>query len=235
MPQELSVFRCENKYLLSYADAISLQARLDKVLQRDVHSGTNGYMVRSLYFDSANEIDFSTKLAGTELRKKVRLRVYSPNDKICKLEVKQKNGDYQHKISLPLTRAEGNALITGNYSVLVPHFDSTENAAYLYKTLSLGAYRPKALIEYDRVAYVYHQYDTRITFDMRVRSNEACFDLFAKKPAYMPVLDGQVILEVKYNHKLMGFISEVLRPYTLTRTSISKYCIGRQIYYDIFG
>lgn len=233
MPQELSVFRSENKYLLSPIDALALQSKLDRLLTRDTHSGTNGYLVRSLYFDSVNNIDFSTKLAGTELRKKLRLRVYSPGDPTCKLEVKQKNGDLQHKVSLLLTRAEARRLIRGDYSVLTARFGQSENAAYIYKTLALGAYRPVALIEYDRIAYVYPRYDTRITFDLRVRSSEANFDLFDPAACYTPILDGQVILEVKYDRRLMGFISEVLRPYCLTRASVSKYCIGRKIFYDI--
>ena len=83
MSNELSVFRCENKYLISYADALSLQRKLDLVLQRDCHSGEQGYTVRSLYFDSLNNLDFYTKLAGTELRKKIRLRIYSPGDTAC--------------------------------------------------------------------------------------------------------------------------------------------------------
>lgn len=232
MPQELSVFRSENKYLLSHIDALALQGKLDKLLTRDAHSGTNGYLVRSLYFDSVNNIDFSTKLAGTELRKKVRLRVYAPDSPTCKLEVKQKNGDLQHKVSLVLPRAEGQRLIQGDYSVLAAHFRTSEHAAYIYKTLALGAYRPAALIEYDRIAYVYPRYDTRLTFDLRVRSNEANFDLFDPAPCYTPILDGQAILEVKYDRVLMGFLSEVLRPYCLTRTSVSKYCIGRKIFYD---
>jgi hypothetical protein len=232
MPQELSVFRSENKYLLSYIDALSLQSRLDKFLTRDIHSGPGGYLVRSLYFDSVNNHDFATKLAGTELRQKLRLRVYSAQDTVCKLESKQKNGDLQHKVSLTLTREEGKRLIAGDASVLVPHFAQTESAVYLYKTLALGGYRPAALIEYDRLAYTYPLYDTRITFDMRVRSNEANFDLFDPAPCYTPILDGQVVLEVKYDRKLMGFISELLRPYHLTRTAVSKYCVGRKQFYE---
>lgn len=235
MPQELSVFRSENKYLLSYAEALDLQRRLDVLLTRDAHSGPNGYLVRSLYFDSANNIDFSTKLAGTELRKKIRLRTYDPAGPACKLELKEKNGDLQHKRSLLLTRAESQRLCQGELGVLVPHFCRSESAASLYKIMALGAYRPAALIEYDRIAYVYPRFDTRITFDMRVRSNEARLDLFDPYPCYTPVLDGQVILEVKYDRTLMGFLSGLLRPYCLTRVSVSKYCFGRKIFYDILN
>ncbi len=232
MSNELSVFRSENKYLLTYAAAASLRGKLDQVLQRDGYSGEGGYLVRSLYFDSINHIDFSTKLAGTEMRKKIRLRIYSPDDLSCKLEVKQKNGDLQHKISLVITREEAQKLIRGNCSVLTRYFSQSEHAVYIYKTMVLGCYRPAVLVEYDRIAYVYPRYDTRLTFDMRVRSSESNFDLFSSAPMYTPVLSDQVVLEVKYNEKLMGFISNILRPYHLNRLAVSKYCAGRKQFYD---
>lgn len=232
MAQELSVFRSENKYELAYPDALAIQKRLDAVMQRDAHSGEHGYMVRSLYFDSINNYDFNTKLAGTELRKKIRLRVYSPDDQEVKLEVKQKNGDLQHKVSLIITREDAKSLMGGDVSVLVKYFDKSENAAYIYKLMRLGVYRPVALIEYDRIAYTYPRYDTRLTFDLRIRSSESCFDLFAEHPVYTTIMDDHAVLEVKYNKILMGFISKALRPYHLTRTSVSKYLVGRKVFYD---
>lgn len=232
MSNELSVFRSENKYVLSYTQAVSLQSKLDRVLLRDGHSGEQGYTVRSLYFDSINHIDFYTKLAGTELRKKIRLRVYSPNDTTCKLEVKQKNGDLQHKISLVITKDDAQELIKGNFGVLTQYFSQSENAVYIYETMTLGCYRPVVLVEYDRAAYTYPRYDTRLTFDMRIRSSESNFDLFAPAPMYTPALRERVVLEVKYNEKLMGFISEILKPYHLSRTAVSKYCMGRKLFYE---
>lgn len=233
MAGELTVFRGEDKYLLSYTQAASLQAKLDRLLHRDAHAQNQGYMVRSLYFDSINDIDFSTKLAGTELRKKIRLRIYDPCDPVCKLEVKQKNGDLQHKVSLLVSKEDAQALANGDASVLTKHFSQSENAVYMYKTMMLGGYRPVALVEYDRIAYTFPQFSTRLTLDSHVRSIEGSMDLFDSHPMFVPVLDQQVILEVKYNQKLMGFISQVLRPYHLTKTSVSKYCLGRKIFYDI--
>lgn len=233
MAGELSVFRSEDKYLLSYDQALSLKDKLAKLLHKDAHSGDTGYVVRSLYFDSISHIDFTTKMAGTEIRKKIRLRIYNPRDPVCKLEVKQKNGDLQHKVSLIVTKDDAQALSLGDCSVLTKYFSQSQNAVYMYKTMMLGGYRPVALIEYDRIAYTYPRFNTRLTLDMNVRSVEGRLDLFDSDPIFTPVLDEQVVLEVKYNQKLMGFISQVLRPYHLTKVSVSKYCTGRRIFYDI--
>ena len=48
----LDVSRRELKYLISLADMYSIKKKLSVVMNRDAHNGENGYLVRSLYFDS---------------------------------------------------------------------------------------------------------------------------------------------------------------------------------------
>ncbi|MGN0972743.1 MAG: polyphosphate polymerase domain-containing protein [Aristaeellaceae bacterium] len=230
--ENLSVFRSEDKYRLSCREAFAVRDRLDRILEPDAHAKGKDYCVRSLYFDSLNHIDFATKLAGTEIRKKIRLRVYSPDDQTCKLENKQKNGDLQHKVSLLIGRDAAEGLIAGKYGVLTQYFADSPVAVDMYQTMVQGLYRPAVMIEYRRLAYEYPMYNTRLTLDYNIRYSESCFDLFARDIAYFPALDDEVVLEVKYNGKLMRFISEALKPCHLTQTATSKYCLGRKAYYD---
>jgi len=230
---ELSVFRNENKYLLTLDEAASLKEKLSQVLSLDRYSENGPYLVRSLYLDSVGDSDFYEKMSGDEIRKKIRLRVYSPEDESCKLEIKQKNGDLQHKVSLWITREEANAVIDGDFGVLTRYFSEYKDAPYIYTELSSGVYRPRALVEYDRLAFMHELFSTRITFDMNVRSSESCFDLYSKQPACTPVFNEMTVLEVKYNDVLLDSVSRVLKGYNLTRTSFSKYCISRKIYFDI--
>ena len=228
----LSIFRNEKKYLVPYMKAASIRGKLDEILVRDKHSEALGYMVRSLYFDSINNIDYKTKLAGVQKRKKIRLRSYSSDAGKCKLELKEKDGDLQHKVSLWITREDAQELSKLNYSVLTKYFDESKEAVLIYTTMVMGGYRPVVLIEYDRMAYTYPAYNTRITVDMNLRSSESNLDLFSQKPAYSALLNEEVILEVKYNQKLVRFLSDILRQYHLTQSSVSKYCMGRKIFYD---
>lgn len=228
----VSVFRSENKYLISKEDALALREKLDRVLTRDIHGESGGYLVRSLYFDSIENQDFNLKLAGVEIRKKIRIRTYSADADKCKLEVKQKNGDLQHKVSLWITREEAGELTRGNYSVLTRYFDQSPDAVYIYTVMVMGCYRPVVLVEYDRVAYTHPLYSTRITLDMYLRSSETNFDLFSKEPVYTPQMLESHVLEVKYNEKLLVFLSEILKSFHLTKCSVSKYCISRKIFYD---
>lgn len=223
----LSVLRSELKYWISYRDSLLLQAELNKLLMPDDYSQDGFYRVKSLYFDSINQIDFTEKLDGVESRKKIRLRIYDEDAPTAKLECKQKTGALQHKESLLITRAEAMQYMEGDYSGLLERPEET--AWRLYSDMTLGGYRPAVIIEYDRCAYLYGEYNTRITIDRNVRSSELCLDLFEREIPWIPTIDNQVILEVKFNEKLIEPIKRILAKYHLTNVSVSKYGSGRPI------
>lgn len=229
MAEKLQVYRSERKYMLSLSTALLVQEELAKLLEPDPYSRDGSYTVRSLYFDSIDDNDFYEKDAGVRYRKKIRLRVYGPDDKKAKLELKAKDGDAQHKESLIVTRQEAAYLQEGDYSFLLDKGDDL--SLRLYTIMTLGVYRPVALIEYDRRAFVYQEFNTRITFDTRVRTSEFDMDVFEKNPAFVNVLEDEVVLEVKYDGKLFKPISGLLKKYNITNTSYSKYGSGR-LYID---
>ena len=105
------VLREEKKFLLNQAEALKLRNYLSNVVHTDLHNGPDGYQVRSLYFDSLSNRDFQEKEDGLELRRKLRLRIYSPDADFALFEMKQKQGPYQRKRSLRLSRKEAQALI----------------------------------------------------------------------------------------------------------------------------
>ena len=67
------VLREEKKFLLNQAEALKLRNYLSNVVHTDLHNGSDGYQVRSLYFDSLSNRDFQEKEDGLELRRKFRL------------------------------------------------------------------------------------------------------------------------------------------------------------------
>ena len=71
MGRELYSQRKEIKYIVPLDKALAVGEQLDRLLQRDEHCMDGPYLVRSLYFDSVNQIDFAEKLAGVMDRKKV--------------------------------------------------------------------------------------------------------------------------------------------------------------------
>lgn len=55
----LSVSRCEVKYLLSLPDRLFLLDALNRLLIPDAYGGYNGYTARSVYFDSIANDDYA--------------------------------------------------------------------------------------------------------------------------------------------------------------------------------
>lgn len=230
MSENLSVMRNEFKYYLSYDNALKLKKQLSQVLTPDAYSTDGAYRVKSLYFDSIRNVDFVEKMDGVNIRKKVRLRIYDEDAGKAKLELKAKEGIYQHKTSVFVTREEAEKLQNGDYGILLEK--NSEEALRLYSIMTLGCYRPKVIVEYDRYALMYPEYNTRITFDSHVKTSEINLDVFDRNMAYNYAIEDNVVLEVKYNGKLMNFISAILKQYPLTNVSVSKYTNARQILGD---
>lgn len=219
--QKISIYRSELKYMINEVKAMSLASEFQRVLIPDVYSTQGAYKVKSLYFDTINNCDFYNKRNGEYEKKKIRLRTYDANCEVIKLEWKEKVGDLQHKTSIIISRDEAVALMRGDYSFLLSR---KEKEAYrFYSMLQLGIYRPVVMIEYDRQAYIYSEFNTRITFDRNVRYSEINFNIFDPNINYNYVLYDNLILEVKYNKILVRFIKKILANKGLTNVSYSKY------------
>lgn len=91
------VLRKEEKYGMLTQEALYFTSKVEQIMDKDSFSEEGSYMVRSLYFDTIDDKDFFDKINEQQLRRKIRLRVYSPHAKTAKLELKQKQGAYQKK------------------------------------------------------------------------------------------------------------------------------------------
>ena len=222
------VLRQEKKYAINAADGAALRQRLGPVMLGDAHNGAQGYVIRSLYFDTPDDQDFQDKVDGLELRRKLRLRTYSPQSDFAMLEMKQKQGPYQRKRSLRLAREDAQRLCRGDYRPLQKMADPF--AAECYGLMHCRCYRPRAVVEYRRQAYIARENHIRITLDSQIAATESRGDLFdARLPLY-PVLDPfQLVLEVKYNGFLLSYIKDLLDLVGRPELSVSKYCLARSV------
>ena len=224
----IDVFREEKKYVCNLLEASYVKNTLMGVMSGDPFQGYRPYLVRSLYFDSYKDVDYREKEDGLSERKKVRLRVYSPDAKKAKLELKQKSGCMQRKQSLSVSREHAIELINGNYGVLKEYED--DFAVYMHNLMKTEFYIPKTVVEYDRVAFTAPINNIRLTVDSGVRANEGYFNIFDKALTLYPVMDpAKVILEVKYNKFLLSYIKEALRCVDKIESSASKYVMARGI------
>lgn len=222
------VVRQEKKYLLTYLQFRQMEEKLSKVLHADENGQENGYCVRSLYFDTFGDTDFFEKEDGVECRRKIRLRTYGADTEFAKLEMKQKQGSGQKKRSLNVTREDAEAISNGDYSCLLNYKESFAEEMYAYMTAMF--YRPKAIVEYRRKAYMVRENNIRITFDYEIKATESSFDLFSDTLNQNPVFDNNfVVMEVKYNGFLLSYIKDLLNVSEKSQTSVSKYCLSRSI------
>ncbi len=224
----LAVSRREVKYLLSLPDRLFLLGALDQLLTPDAYGGYNGYTVRSVYFDSITNEDYWDKKHHADEKKRIRLRIYHPEDEKAKFELKRKSFGRELKESVVISRADAQALLQGDYRVLL-HYDHP-TARYGYDLMTTRLYRPVSLIEYDRRAYTHPNFNTRVTMDNNLRYCPFCHDLFRERLNFQSALPkDQTILEIKYDRFLFRQIQEVLAQCDLTRKPPSKFGSSRSI------
>ncbi len=223
----LDVSRKELKYLIGTDEVFFYKERLAKIMEEDPHNHDGeGYTIRSLYFDTPGDCDYYEKLDGLDNRQKVRIRIYDGNTDVIKLELKAKEGNFQRKRSLSLTRDEAEMMIDGDYLFLLERPEKLAGA--MYTMLSTRAYRPKCIVEYDRIAFMNEFNDIRITFDMGLRALEDPSEFFLSGTEAYPVADpSETTMEVKYNGFLFSYIKQSLDIVNRPRVSNSKYVRAR--------
>ena len=226
--QTLSVSRKEVKYLLSLPDRLYLLDALDRLLTPDAYGGYNGYTVRSVYFDSMTNVDYEDKKNHADEKKRIRVRVYHPDDKVAKFELKRKSFGRELKESIVISREDAIQVLHRNYEVLLKYHNPISQ--YAYDLMTTRLYRPVSLIEYDRRAYTHENFNTRVTMDNNLRFCEFNYDLFARHLNFKSAMPKeQTILEIKYDRFLFKQIQDVLSKCDLSKKPPSKFGTSRQI------
>ena len=219
-----SGYRHEYKYLISAADAKLLKLRLKHIMQPDPHTGPSGrYTIRSLYFDDLAHSAFYEKADGICLRSKYRIRIYNYTLKNIKLEKKEKLGNLTRKTAQTIQRSDAKALQRREVPETLGNGDLLDE---LWLKIRSEGLRPMVLVDYDRTPFVCADGNTRITLDENLRTRPYCANLVASPAAMMPVLEkGQVILEVKFDDFLPGYLADVLRDIPKANMAISKFAL----------
>ena len=230
----LAVSRREVKYLLNLPDRLFLLGAMDRMLTPDAYGGYNGYTVRSVYFDSIANDDYWDKKHHADEKKRIRLRIYHPEDQTAKFELKRKSYGRELKESVVISRADAQGLLRGDTGVLL-HYDNS-TARYAYEVMCSRCYRPVSLIEYDRRAYTHPDFNTRVTMDNNLRYCSFCYDLFGTDLNFQSALPGdQTILEIKYDRYLFKQIQDALAQCDLSGIPPSKFGSSRSILKDYFA
>ena len=218
--------RHEWKHIISPSDKAQLIARLSTICSPDSHYGANSYHIRSLYFDNCYDKALSERLTGLECREKFRIRYYNFDDSYIVLEKKSKFNGLCGKNSARISRAEVEALLSGDFEWLLQKKSTL--CQELYAKMRGQLLRPKVIVDYTRRAFVYGPGNTRITIDENVRTGLGSLDFFNPKLATIPAdMTHPIILEVKYDAYLPDPIRRVIQLEHRRTTNFSKYTACR--------
>lgn len=222
------VYRKEKKYLLDIMEYTKYSQIFENIMKKDIHNGTNGYKIRTLYFDTINDKDYEEKEEGLRNRRKIRLRIYNATPDFGVIELKQKDGEFYLKKSLKINKEDAIAIIKGKYSVLLKYKDKF--ATECYSIMQMYAYVPKTVVEYTRNAFVVQENQTRITFDHSIKFSETNYNIFDSNLVLNNAIDSsKIVLEVKYSGFLLTYIKDLLKKIDKSEIAASKYCMGRKI------
>lgn len=215
-------FRHELKYRITSVQKDILVSRLNCFLQRDSNEKNGSYTIRSLYFDDYKNSAYEEKIMGTANRKKYRIRCYNYSDSYINLECKNKQGNYIYKESDLLTKEETEDILNGRYECLLSHKRDVSKRFY-YECIN-NFMRPRVIVDYERIPYVFEGGNVRITIDCDIREVEFLEDLFDEKlPAYYVMPPEQYIMEVKYTEFLPDVIKDFIVTQEASLEAASKY------------
>ncbi len=219
-------FRVENKYLVSDLDLAVIAQRLSRVMLQDIHQSGDCYEIRSIYFDDARDRCMDENDAGVDCRKKYRIRTYGANGAPLNLEIKEKQNGLTKKTACRITLDEYNSIFDGGLDLAV---SDKKPLNQLLLHMHCSKMQPKAIIAYERTAFVHPVGNVRITFDRNIMASRNCESFFDHHiEGLIPILPtGMHILEVKYDEYLPDVIAKQLEIGKLQQTAFSKYYLGR--------
>lgn len=227
---KIKKYRNEWKYRLTNGELSLLNSRISKVMELDPHTPAKGtYLIHSLYFDDYKDTSLYTTDSGLSKRYKWRIRYYDDDLTYIVLEKKEKLDSRCHKKSCRLTVDEYDKIVNGDITDIV--YDTDKDLIKELATDMLTRdYRPKVIVDYERIAYVEEITNVRITFDMKIAASDE-LDKFLSGDylKYYVNESGYNVLEVKFDDILPSYIRNIVESYGFNQTSFSKYYYCRKI------
>ena len=198
--KQQGTYRHELKYQIGIAEYFAIRQRIRPVMKLDANASKDGrYLIRSIYFDNADDKALREKKDGIQRREKFRIRYYNDDFSFIVLEKKMKHDNLCLKLNAVITEEECRALLSGNTKWMILH--DSELVRELYVKMNSEQLRPRVLVSYMREPYVYEAGNVRVTFDSHIRTSLFHQEFLENNSQDILVLDspGEMILEIKYD------------------------------------
>ena len=224
-----TLFRSEWKYICTDGQVELIRSRLNGLLMPDPHAENNGtYQVHSLYFDDYRNSCAAGNEAGDGIRYKYRIRYYGKENGALRLERKMKRYGAGDKRTCPISPEEYRLLLSGDY---MPVFWNTDKKLLKeFCTLMMTRlFSPKAIIDYERIAFTEVSENIRITLDRNISAANDFQRFLDGSYIKFPIQHEKLnILEVKFDHILPDWLKNMLESLRIQQTTFSKYYLGRK-------
>jgi VTC domain-containing protein len=190
------------------------------------------YSLVSLYLDTPALDFYHDTVHGEKNRHKLRIRCYQKPDSPAFFEVKSRVNDVIRKRRAPVRPEAITPLLEG----VVPRrrhlFDARTgrlaDLLFFRDLMQLARATPRMRVRYVREPYISKADEgLRITFDRRVACSPTdTSDVRGEGDAWHPACRLPVILEIKFDQLMPGWVGELIRRFNLVRTSIPKYVMS---------
>ena len=222
-------YRNEWKFLCNNIDTNIINSKLKAILKYDEHCNDNHYyIVHSLYFDDYyNDCMFEND-AGINARHKWRIRYYNDDISHITLERKEKLNGMCRKKSCFISEDEYNNIINGDYNKIIYKTDKEVLKMFCIEAMT-KLYKPKVIIDYERVALNEPISNVRITFDQNISASKDISKFLNNNYVKVPILNtNNNIVEIKFDDILPGYINKVMYISNMQQITFSKYYISRK-------
>ena len=189
--------------------------------ESDPHAANGCYLIRSLYFDNAEDKALREKIDGVNLREKFRIRFYNGDTSVIHLEKKSKRAGLGTKYSADLTRDEAQKIVDGDLDWMMG--SGRDLVQELYCKMRYQGLRPKTIVDYTREPFIYRPGNVRVTFDYDIRTGLQCTDFLNPDCVTVPAGDAPILLEVKWDAFLPDIIRDAVQTPGRRVEAFSKY------------
>lgn len=218
-------YRHEIKHIISPGDAAAVRANLSMVARLDPHARECGYYrIRSLYFDDPADTALHEKLDGVNQRRKFRIRYYDDDLSYIMLECKMKQGGVGCKLQERVTAEQVQRILEGDIGWMMD--ERRPLLTVLYVQMRSCGLRPKTVVVYRRIPFVYGPGNVRVTIDWDIRTGPPR-EFLNPNGLTLPVEEDVTLLEVKWDEYLPSVIRQAAALTSRSPSAFSKYAACR--------
>jgi hypothetical protein len=234
--------RVEYKYFIDRTTWTALERDIKAFVPPDRYTEmTGGYVVRSIYFDTPDYMEYHNKMIGAAIRHKLRMRVYGEQPQttpFVRLEIKSRYINVIHKITVDVPQQQFPEVefALKNYRVPPPYLiNNPEVSKEFFRIQRQYNMKPQILVQYRRRAYEKNEMSrVRVNFDYELLGSRNLDLLGPLQGARSLLKYGSCIFELKIDGAMPFWMHKLIAKYDLQNQAISKFCnaIRGQAYFS---